>query len=64
MSAFHFGFGSNMDNQAFIMLMAKLEDHDTKLDELLTWRYKLAGATLVVSAIVGIVTQIVINKVF
>jgi len=53
-----------MDNQAFQLLMSKLEDHDEKLDELLAWRYKLAGATLVVSAVVGMVTQFILNKVF
>lgn len=50
-----------MDNQAFTLLMNKLEDHDEKLNELLAWRYKLAGATLVVSAIVGIVVQIALK---
>ena len=51
-----------MDQQAFALLMAKLEDHDEKLDEILAWRYKLAGVSLVVSALTGIVVQYVLNK--
>lgn len=52
-----------MDDQAFQLLMAKLEDHDKKLDDLLSWKWKLSGITLTVSVIVGIVVQVIINKI-
>ena len=53
-----------MDEQVFQMIMTKLESHDEKLDAILEWRYKLAGATLVMASIAGILTNIIINKVF
>jgi hypothetical protein len=58
-----------MDNQAFTLLMNKFQEQDDKfnsidekLDDLLMWKYKLTGIIVTVSAIVGIVVQIVINK--
>ena len=51
-----------MDNQAFELLMNKLEDHDKKLDELLSWKWKLSGVVLVVSTIAGVVVQFAIEK--
>ena len=48
-----------MDQQAFQLLMAKLEDHDKKLEQLLAWRYKLAGATLAVTALGTVIMQII-----
>ena len=59
-----------MNDQAFELLMNKLKDQDKrldgmdqKLDELISWKIKLAGATLVISAIGGIFIQIFINKI-
>ena len=59
-----------MNDQAFELLMNKLKDQDKrldgmdqKLDELISWKIKLAGATLVISAIGGIFIQILINKI-
>jgi len=58
-----------MENQAFQLLMARLreienrlDDQDIKLDQLLSWRWKLAGATLVLSTIGGIAVQMMIAK--
>lgn len=57
-----------MDNQAFQLLMEKLKTQDErfdsvekKLDDILAWKLKLTGATLIISAIVGVVMQIVIR---
>ena len=64
-----YGFGSNMDQQAFDLLMDKLktqdqrfDEVDDKLDDLLKWKWKLAGATVVISGIGGILVQILIAK--
>lgn len=51
-----------MDEQAFELLMDKLRDHDQKLDEILAWRYKLAGATIIVSTIGGVLVQVLLQK--
>lgn len=58
-----------MDQQAFALLMNKIQEQDDKfdsieekLDDLLAWKWKLSGITLVVSAVIGIVVQIVINR--
>ncbi len=59
-----------MDSQAFQLLMSKLKAQDErfdeierKLDELLSWKLKLTGATLLISAIGGVLVQIFINKI-
>lgn len=58
-----------MDDQAFRLLMEKFREQDerfndieAKLEELLNWKWKLAGATLVISGICGLVVQIVLAK--
>lgn len=58
-----------MDDQAFKLLMNKIEEQDMKfkemdekLDELLAWKWKLAGATLVMSTIGGLVVQLFLHK--
>jgi hypothetical protein len=59
-----------MDNQAFQLLLERLKEQDSKLgdievklEELLAWKWKLAGATLVISGICGLVVQIVLAKI-
>jgi len=49
-----------MDDKTFQLLVSKLDDHDRKLDEILAWRWKLSGVTVVVATFCGIAVQIVI----
>lgn len=58
-----------MDQQAFALLMNKIQQQDNKfdsieekLDDLLAWKWKLSGITLVVSSVIGIAVQFLINK--
>lgn len=38
-----------MDDQAFQMLMARLNGMDEKIDDLLAWKWKVAGITMVLT---------------
>jgi hypothetical protein len=58
-----------MDQQAFTLLMNKLEEHDKKffliqedLNAVLAWKFKLSGATLILSGAITIIMQIYFNK--
>ncbi len=51
-----------MDDQLFQMIMEKFKSLETKVDDVIKFKWQIMGGTAVVSAIVGIMIQILIAK--
>ena len=51
-----------MDEQLFEMIMDKFKTLETKVDDVIKFKWQIMGGTAVVSIIVGIIFQILIAK--
>ncbi len=49
-----------MDDQVFQLIVSRFDKLESKVDELVTFKWKVYGMTVVISAVLGVAVQLVI----